>query len=83
VQYDENGDGILDEALQTIVHDRADRKMVAAALDAKQCYAQCAVAFAGDSDWHGWENDLQTRGLELEALIPEWSRVKYRDKQKS
>ena len=32
VSYDEHGDGVLDEPLQTVVHDCADRNMVAAAL---------------------------------------------------
>jgi len=82
VQYDANGDGILDEPLQTVVHDRADRKMVAAALDAKDQYGFCAIAFAGDTDWHGWENDLLDAGLELEPIIPEWSLAKYKEKLK-
>jgi len=82
VQYDTNGDGILDEPLQTVVHDRADRKMIAAALDAQEHYAQCSIAFAGDSDWHGWEVALQAQGLELEAIIPEWSLAKYQAKLK-
>lgn len=80
VLYDENGDGVLDEPLQTIVHDRADRKMVAAALDALDMYGGCAIAFAGDTDWHGWEDDLCAAGLELEPIIPEWSRTKYAEK---
>lgn len=80
VSYDENGDGVLDEPLQTVVHDRADRKMVAAALGARFLYGECAITFAGDSDWHGWENDLVAAGLELEPLIPEWSRAKYQEK---
>lgn len=80
VSYDENGDGVLNESLQTIVHDRADRKMVAAALDALDIHGDCAIAFAGDSDWHGWEDGLSDTGLELEPIIPEWSRAKYAEK---
>lgn len=80
VPYDKNGDGVLDEPLRTIVHDRADRKMVAAALDAKFLHGNCAIAFAGEPDWHGWEDHLVAAGLELEPLIPEWSRAKYQEK---
>ena len=80
VLYDANGDGVLDEPLQTVVHDRADRKMVAAALDALNSLGGCAIAFAGESDWHGWEHYLMTAGLELEPIIPEWSRAKYQEK---
>ena len=54
--------------------------MVAAALDAKFLHGNCAIAFAGDSDWHGWEDPLAAAGLELEPLIPEWSRAKYQEK---
>lgn len=80
VLYDENGNGILNEPLQTIVHDPADRKMVAAALDALDIHGDCTIAFAGDSDWHGWEDSLCTAGLELMPIIPEWSRAKYAEK---
>ena len=80
VDYDENGDGILKEPLQTVVHDRADRKMVAAALDALATYGESTIAFAGDTDWHGWEPQLRAAGLCLEAIIPEWSTAKFAEK---
>jgi hypothetical protein len=80
VTYDANGHGILDEPLQTIVHDCDDRKMVAAALDAIGRHGSCAIAFAGDSDWHGWETALEKAGLVLEPLIEEWSRAKFAEK---
>lgn len=80
VDYDQNGDGILEEPLQTIVHDRADRKMVAAALDALASYGESTIAFAGDTDWHAWELPLCAAGLCLEPVIPEWSRAKFAEK---
>lgn len=83
VLYDGNGDGLLDEPLQTVVHHSDDRKMVAAALDAMNSHGQCAIAFAAESDWHGWEADLVAAGLDLEPIIPEWSRAKYLEKSGS
>lgn len=80
VDYDQNGDGVLDEPLRTIIHDRADRKMVAAALDAHAIYGESTIAFAGDTDWHGWASELQATGLYLEAIIPEWSEAKFAEK---
>ncbi|MDD5461527.1 MAG: hypothetical protein PHG00_07825 [Methylococcales bacterium] len=80
VDYDENGHGILEEPLQTIIHDLADRKMVAAALDAKFLHNNSTIAFAGDTDWHGWEKSLLEAGLELEPIIEEWSRAKFAEK---
>lgn len=82
VAYDSNGDGVLNEPLQTIVHDRADRKMVAAALDAQVQYGESAIAFAGDTDWHGWETALKEAGLILEPIIEDWSRAKFAEKSK-
>ena len=80
VLYDENGDGLLEEPLQSVVHDRADRKMVAAAIEAMGSLGECTIAFAGESDWHGWEEALLAAGLQLEPIIPEWSYAKYKEK---
>lgn len=80
VDYDAEGHGILDEPLQNVVHDLADRKMVAAALAALTEHGEAAIAFAGDTDWHGWEDDLRKAGLDLEPIIPEWSRNKFDEK---
>lgn len=82
VEYDSDGHGRLTKPLQSLVHDRADRKMVAAALEACQAHEPCAIAFAGDTDWHDWEDGLQEAGLCLEPIIPEWSGPKHRDKSK-
>lgn len=78
--FDQDGHAELDEPLQSVIHDLADRKMVAAALDAISLYDQCAVAFAGDTDWHGWEADLEAAGIALEPIIEAWSRQKYAEK---
>jgi len=81
VDYDENGDGVLPEALKPVVHDLADRKIVAAALASHSQFGEGCVAFAGDTDWHGWEADLLAHHLILEPIIEEWSRQKYAEKE--
>lgn len=80
VDYDMDGHGILEEPLQTVIHDLADRKMVAAALDALTVHGETTIAFAGDTDWHGWEVPLLESGLNLEPIIPDWSRAKFVEK---
>lgn len=81
VTYDDDEHGELDEPLKTVIHDRADRKMVAASMEAKRIHGQSCVAFAGDTDWHEWEDFLNQINFELEPVIEEWSREKYREKQ--
>lgn len=80
VAYDGDGHGVLPVNLEGIIHDRADRKMVAAALEAHQILGEGCVAFAGDTDWHGWEVSLGTHGILLEPIIEDWSRQKYAEK---
>lgn len=82
IACDPDGHGVLPEPLQRLIHDRADRKMVAAALAAGQDHEPCTVAFAGDTDWHDWEDGLQEAGLCLEPIIPEWSGSKHRAKSR-
>lgn len=81
VEYDDQGNGVLPDELMPVVHDLADRKIVAAALAAEQQYGETPIAFAGDTDWHEWEDALAQHGLILEPLIEEWSRAKFKSKQ--
>ena len=81
VAYDQDGHGLLPEALEAVVHDRADRKMVAASLASHAAFGEGCIAFAGDTDWHDWETALQGQGLMLEPIIEEWSRAKHAEKQ--
>lgn len=81
VDYDADGHGVLPMALETVVHDRADRKMVAAAICSHTEFGEGCVAFAGDTDWHGWEADLLAHNVILEPLIEDWSRARYMEKQ--
>lgn len=81
VEYDFHGHGVLEEPLQTIVHDDADRKMVGAAISANADFGDSCIAFAGDTDWHDWEEHLKSNGLQLEPIIEDWSRLKHKSKQ--
>lgn len=72
--------GVIPGTLAQVIHDVADRKMVAAAIAAMAAHGPCPIAFAGDTDWHGWEQDLQDHGVALEPIIEAWSRAKYHEK---
>ena len=81
VAYDEHGHGILQPPLLGVIHDEADKKMVAAALDSHKRYGEGCVAFGGDTDWHDWEADLLANNVLLEPIIEDWSRQKHAAKQ--
>lgn len=81
VAYDEHGHGVLQPPLLAVIHDEADKKMVAAALDSLMRFGEGCVAFAGDTDWHDWEADLIANGVLLEPIIEGWSRQKHAEKQ--
>lgn len=80
ILYDEHGDGALPATLEEVIHDRADRKMVGASLESKVQFGEGCVAFAGDTDWHDWEEALVDHGLVLEPIIEAWSRAKHAEK---
>jgi hypothetical protein len=82
VDYDPHGHGILPPTLSHIIHDDADKKMVAAALDAHTTYGEGCIAFAGDTDWHDWEKNLEEHNILLEPIIEDWSRQKHAEKLK-
>jgi hypothetical protein len=81
VDYDADAVGILPVALSTVIHDAADKKMVAAALASHVMYGEGCVAFAGDTDWHDWETALVEHQVILEPIIEAWSRQKHAEKQ--
>lgn len=82
VDYDADGYGVLPESLADVIHDAADRKMVAAALAAHALHGEGCVAFAGDTDWHDWEDALALHQVVLEPLIAAWSRARHAQKQR-
>lgn len=81
VAYDRDGHGVLPATLDTVIHDKDDKKMVAAALAAHVELGEGCVAFAGDTDWHDWEAALIAHHVLLEPIIEDWSRQKHMDKQ--
>ena len=81
VEYDGNGEAILPASLAQVVHDGADRKMVAAALASHAQFGEGCVAFAGDTDWHDWEDALAEHAVLLEPIIEAWSRAEHAAKQ--
>lgn len=82
VAYDRNEHGILPGTLAPIIHDAADRKMVAAALASDTAFGEGCVAFAGDTDWHDWEHHLMKYRIILEPIIEAWSREKHAEKHR-
>lgn len=81
VDYDADGHAVLPDALDSVIHDLDDRKMVAAALASHALHGEGCVAFAGDTDWHDWEQVLQKHQIMLEPIIEAWSRKKHADKR--
>lgn len=81
VEYDEQGYGVLPPTLAPVIHDLEDRKMVAAALAAQAMFGEGCIAFAGDTDWHDWEDALAEHQVQLEPIIEAWSRQKHAEKQ--
>lgn len=82
IQFDRNGDAVLPGKLAGVVHDAADRKMVAAAISSHECFGEGCVAFAGDTDWHDWESELAKNNVLLEPIIEDWSRQTHAEKKK-
>lgn len=82
VEYDEHGEGVLPATLASVIHDGADRKMVAAALASHDSFEEGCVAFAGDTDWHDWEEALARHNVILEPVIEAWSRAKHAAKKR-
>jgi len=72
-----SGYRVLPKAVANAMHDMADHKIAAAAFVAENTLGACPIAFAGDTDWHGWEAVLAEYGIALEPVIEHWSRAKY------
>lgn len=69
----------LSDVLTAVVHDRSDRKLVAACIEAVK-ENETNIINACDTDWIGWEDVLQEEGIIVEQLIDAWVRNKWREK---
>ena len=67
--------------LKALVHDRSDRKMVAACICASDDDCNATIVNACETDWIDWEEGLQQEGIVVEQLIDEWVRAKWAEKQ--
>lgn len=81
LRYDADGHAYLDESLSVVVHDRSDRKMVAAVLEALNLYGECQLANAADTDWYDWATALSQAGVQIEQIIHDWAYAKWQEKK--
>ncbi|WP_422443917.1 MULTISPECIES: hypothetical protein [unclassified Endozoicomonas] len=70
---------VLPKQLKDVVHDLADRKMIAACLKANEDGMACTLVNACDTDWYDWQKQLEVAGVEVEQIIEEWSRKKWKE----
>lgn len=81
IELDGDGHAILPHDVAAIVHDLADRKMVAAALAAGGAAEGCEIVNACDTDWYEWESVLADAGLVVRQLIDAWCRARYESRR--
>jgi hypothetical protein len=81
-ELDDAGDAILKEPLASAVTDRADRKMVAAVLEAQQQGHSCHLVNACDTDWLDCEAALNSAGIEVQHLLREWILAAHANKHR-
>jgi hypothetical protein len=82
IAYDEHGDGRLPLELEKVVHDRSDRKFVAAALIDLSEGGQSTIINAVDTDWCDWEEALKRHGIAVTHLIEGLCKDRQRSKTK-
>lgn len=80
LDMDDDGHAVLPPSLSAAVTDLADRKMVAAALEAIKQDLPCKLTNASDTDWLDCQDALHTAGLDVENLLVTWLRAKWRTK---
>jgi hypothetical protein len=82
ISFDEQGHGCLPGDLGRVLHDLSDRKCVAAALSDVSNGNQSKIVNAVDTDWCDWEKALGEAGVEIEHIIEDWCRTKWKAKRK-
>ena len=65
----ERGVGCLPSDLEKVVHDRSDRKFVAAALIDIATGGRSTIVNAVDTDWCDWQEALKHHGIVVTHLI--------------
>lgn len=81
LEMDADGHAVLNNELAVAVTDLADRKMVAAALDALSQGMVTRLTNACDTDWLDCEAVLKQHGIEVEhLLLREWLQAKWQQK---
>jgi len=78
---DQDGHAVLPHDLEQVIHDRADRKMIAAALYVGGREAGCNIVNACDTDWYDWEQSLLDAGIEVQQLLDKWCRDLWKTKK--
>lgn len=78
LETDADGNAVLPPALAATVADLADRKMVAALLAAGGAEGRAKAVNACDTDWLDWTEALDAAGLQVEHLLLDWLRARWR-----
>ena len=68
-------------ALDPVVTDHADRKMVAGVLAAGGRAGGCTLVNSCDTDWYDWQSALEGADVFVDQLIPEWCHPKWEAKR--
>mgnify|MGYP006412387493 CR=1 FL=1 len=69
----------LSDKLKVVVHDRSDKKFVAACIESLK-ENDTNIINACDTDWIDWEDALAKEGIVVEQLINDWVREKWNTK---
>jgi hypothetical protein len=70
-------------ALDPVVTDHADRKMIAGVLAGGGRTGGCTLVNSCDTDWYDWQAELEAADVYVEQLIPEWCQEKWKAKRAS
>ncbi len=82
LDLDRHGHAIIaNQNLDPVINDREDRKMVAAVLASGCKNGGCNLVNSCDTDWYDWKTVLDSEGVEVHQLIPEWCYPKWQAKQ--
>jgi len=80
LEVDVDGHAILQPAMAEAVTDLADRKMVAAGLEAIKAGHPCLLTNACDTDWLDCNQTMEAAGLRVEHLLEDWLRARWQVK---